>query len=232
MRDRKTGQSEEVAVATCVFADTEGPVLVDLWREVATSNVSMFVDFISELDESSPHPPLIELKYFGIRPESRKPLIGMRKIVTSERTVFTRLLEGTRSTVTQMGELPPSESLFTRDLTVLMQEPPFVVSIAGIIGLCVEERETANGRLRRGFQLHDSNGKYVLCEALGRHASNSCIEDGHEVVLYFAQAMAQSSSNTQSVLWLYDESHMVILSHDNRVPSGRSVIEFRSSSRW
>ena len=233
MRDRKTGESEQVAVATCVLADREGPVLVDLWRDVATSTVALFNVFSEESDASFLLPPLVEFKYFGVKAENRKAVNPMRKVVTSERTAITRLRAGTRPTVTEMLLKPPLETLFIRDLTRLQQEPPYVVSVAGIIGSCVEEQTTATGRPRRGFQLHDQSGRYVLCAALGRHSSNSCIQNGNEVVLYFAQALAPTSPNNASgQLWLYDESHMVVLQEKRSIPTARTVIELRAPSRW
>ena len=104
------------------------------------------------------------------------------------------------------------------------------MSVAGVIGSCVEERTTQNGRSLRGFQLHDQSGRYVLCAALGRHASNPSLKDGNEVVLYFAQASPPTSANVPGQLWLYDEGHMVVLQEKRSFPPARNIIELRSAS--
>ena len=84
----------------------------------------------------------------------------------------------------------------------------------------------------RNFQLHDRSGKFVPCSALGRHASNPCIKDGNEVVLYFAQASIPSSPNALGQLWMYDESHMVVLQENRKLPPQRSRIEVRPAWGW
>ena len=228
LKDRRTGQPEQVAVATCVLADREGPVLVDFWRDLAQSTLSLFSSWSDETATSSSNPLLIEVKHFVCRPENRKSLTPMRKLVTNERTVITQLGAGTQTTVTEMQEVPPLEALFTRDMNKLQDAAPFVVSVAGIIGLCEEERATQSGRNMRNFHLHDRSGRFVPCSALGRHASNPCIQDGNEVVLYFAQASNPSSPNSLSSLWMYDESHMVVLHENRKPPPQRSRIEFRA----
>ena len=142
------------------------------------------------------------------------------------------LAAGTRATVTEMQWVPPSEALFTRDMNKLHDAAPFVVSVAGTIGVCEEERATQTGRNMRNFQLYDRWGRFVTCCVLGRHASNPCIKDGNEVVLYFAQASIPSSPNALGQLWMYDESHMVVLQENRKLPPQRSRIEFRPAWGW
>jgi hypothetical protein len=231
VRDKKSGELELVPVATCVLADREGPVLVDLWRSVATSTLSLFQRWSEDSASSSSGPVLIEVKYFQTRPESRKTLVPTRKIATSERTEIIRLRAGTQRTVTDMSMSTPMEALYTRDLTRLQQITPFVVNVAGIVGSCEEERMSQSGRSMRNFELYDPTGKYVACRVLGRHASNQNIEDGNEVILYFAQATTPTSANMPGVLWLYDESHIVLLRKNCRVPASRGAIELRPLTR-
>ena len=231
VRDKKSGELELVPVATCVLADREGPVLVDLWRSVATSTLSLFQRWSEEAASSSSGPVLIEVKYFQTKPESRKTLVPTRKIATSERTEIIRLRAGTQRTVTDMSMSTPMEALYTRDLTRLQQTTPFVVNVAGIVGSCEEERMSQSGRSMRNFELYDPTGKYVACRVLGRHASNQNIEDGNEVILYFAQATTPTSANMPGVLWLYDESHIVLIRKNCRVPASRGAIELRPLTR-
>ena len=218
-------------VATCVLADREGPVLVDLWRSVATSTLALFQRLLEEAASSSSGPVLIEVKYFQTKPESRKTLVPTRKIATSERTEIIRLRAGTQRTVTDMSMSTPMEALYTRDLTRLQQITPFVVNVAGIVGSCEEERMSQSGRSMRNFQLCDPAGKYVECMVLGRRANNPNLEDGNEVILYFAQATTPTSANMPGVLWLYDESHIVLLRKNCKVPASRGAIELRPIGR-
>jgi len=231
VRDKKSGEFELVPVATCVLADREGPVLVDLWRSVATSTLSLFQRLSEEAASSSSGPVLIEVKYFQTKPESRKTLVPTRKIATSGRTQIRQLSTGTQRTVTELFLTNPVEALYTRDLNRLQQTTPFVVNVAGVVGSCEEERMSQSGRSMRNFQLSDPTGKYVECMVLGRHANNPNLEDGNEVILYFAQATTPTSTNLPGVLWLYDESHMVLLRRNCKVPASRGVIELRPIGR-
>lgn len=230
VKDRRSGAMELVPVATCVLADREGPVLVDLWRSVATSTLPLFQRWSEEAASHSTSPALIELKYFQAKGESRKTVTPMRKIVTSERTEIKQLRAGTRPTVTDLFMFTPVEALYTRELARLQQTPPYVVNVAGIVGSCEEERMSQSGRAMRNFQLHDHTGKYVACMVLGRHASNQSLEDGNEVILYFAQATAPTSANLPGALWLYEESHIVCLRKKCKIPAPRGAIELRAPS--
>ena len=230
-KDRRTQASEQVAVVTCVVADREGPVLVDFWRESALTAIASFDKWMAGVDSSKAHDPLmIELKYFWIRAEGRKTLVPMRKVVSSERTEIRILAVGTQESVTRMMEMPPAEMLFTRDLSKLECDPPFVVSVVGVIRSCGEESMSRAGRAMKFFELHDYAGNCVQCTAVGRHAENTCIEDGNEVVLYFAQGTASSAVNPCGQLWLYDESHILLLRRECIVPPTRCNLEFKTRS--
>ena len=62
----------------------------------------------------------------------------------------------------------------------------------------------------RWFALHDATGRYVTCTAFGRHAGNTAIEDGNDIIVYFASGVA-GRTNKPGALWLYDEAHVVAL---------------------
>ena len=62
-KDRKTQAPETVQVATCVVADREGPMLLDLWRESASHTLRQFEAWEAEGQTM----PLIAIKYFYIR---------------------------------------------------------------------------------------------------------------------------------------------------------------------
>ena len=221
-----------MAVTTCILADRDGPVLVDFWREMATSTIDCF-NMWSETNDGNGNqePVLVDLKYFSIKPENRKCLLPLRKVVTSERTMVSSVEKGTQESVTCMEGKPPIETLFTRDLSTLEQEPPFLVCVAGVVGACEAPTVTRSGKALRAFDLHDMNGKCVQCTALGRHADNACIESGNEVILYFAQGQASTTSYQPGQLSIYDDSHIVLLRSGRVVPEARGYIEFHTKVR-
>ena len=209
VKDRRTQAIEQVAVVTCLMADREGPVLVDFWRELALTAIASFNNWMEGVDGNNIQDP----------------------VVSSERTVISMLPAGTQESVSRMADMPPAEILFTRDLSTLEQEPPFVVSVVGVIGSCGEDSMSRAGRAMKFFEIHDYSGKCVQCTALGRHAENACIEDGNEVVLYFAQGTASSASNSCGQLWLYDESHILLLRRNCIVPPTRFHLDFKTRSQ-
>ena len=83
-----------------------------------------------------------------------------------------------------------------------------------------------NGTCMRSFRLHDHAGKWVLCTAFGRHAENESIQYGNEVIMFFANAQA-GLNNGPGQLWLYDESHIVLLRTECQVPSARLQMEMK-----
>ena len=60
------------------------------------------------------------------------------------------------------------------------------------------------------FKLHDPAGRYVSCIAFGRHAANPNLQNGNEVVLFYATAQSGLNNNPGNV-WMYDESHVLLL---------------------
>ena len=221
--DRRSNETSSVAVATCVVADRDGPVLLDLWRDCATSTLASFRDWAAD----TAGPLLIELKFFFVGHEKRKALTPMLKLRTSDRTEINRLAVGTRVSVTQMFLRPPSELLFTRDLTRLQQPPPYFVSISGVVGSPQDESMSQSGRPMRSFRIHDQTGKYVGCTALGRHVDNANIGEGREIVIYYANVSNPASANQPAQIWVYDECHIVLLSLNRSFPPPRAAIQPR-----
>ena len=164
-------------------------------------------------------------------PENRKCFPPLRKLIASERTIVSSVEKGTQKSVTCMEGKPPIETLFTRDLSTLEQEPPFLVCVAGVIGTCETPTVTRSGKPLRAFDLHDLKNKCAQCAAIGRHADNACIESGNEVILYFAQGQASTTSYQPGQLSIYDDSHIVLLRPGRVVPEARGYIEFHTKVR-
>ena len=77
------------------------------------------------------------------------------------------------------------------------------------------------------FRLLDNSGRYVLCKAFGRHAGNTLIANGAQVILYFAMAKI-GLSNQPGSLWLFDEAHAVELAHGRSIPVAKHQMELRA----
>ena len=75
------------------------------------------------------------------------------------------------------------------------------------------------------FRLHDAAGNFVQCRAHDRHARNPCIVDRNEIVVY--GAIANSPQNNQTgLLWLFNESHVVVLKRSCPMPKALRFIDF------
>ena len=85
---------------------------------------------------------------------------------------------------------------------------------------------TQNGELTQAFQLVDATGNYVSCLGHARHADSENIEDGSEIIVYFASAQPGLSGNPGSS-WLYSEAHVVFLRKNAFLPQARFHMELR-----
>ena len=119
-----------------------------------------------------------------------------------------------RSSPTQSSLLDASihasPQLFARDLTKLSVVPPFIINIVGIVADVKGITETESGIARREFKLQNAAGKYVVCIAFGRHADNELLAPFNEVIVYFASGKTDLRQRS-GILWLYDESHIVLV---------------------
>ena len=57
--------------------------------------------------------------------------------------------------------------------------------------------------------MQDAAGRYVTCCLHGRHSTNESLQDRSLVVVFFAVATESLGSNP-AMLWLYDNSHLII----------------------
>ena len=221
--ERRTKLKEPVAVATCIVADREGPLLLDLWRNAAPEMIATFQEWTQDTEQ----PPLVEIKYFVIQEERRPTVTPVIKIVNSERTEIRKLLTASQPSVKNMMFPKPIATLYTRDFSDLERNPPFLVSLCGVI-IGKEAKSTSqNGVLMVSFKLVDANGKYVTCTALGRHADNSLVTNGSEVVVYYANAnVGTNNKGVGAQVWLYDDSHIAKLKQHKLMPVARVCVRF------
>ena len=78
----------------------------------------------------------------------------------------------------------------------------------------------------QAVQLVDATGNYVACLGHARHADSENIEDGNDVIVYFASAQPGLSNNPGS-LWIDNDAHVVFLRKNTFTPQPRFHMELR-----
>ena len=78
----------------------------------------------------------------------------------------------------------------------------------------------------QAFRLQDAQGRDVRCMALGRHAGNPAFVLGNMIVLYFVVGQ-EGLSNGPGQLWVYDESHVMVLETGHAVVANRTEVSLR-----
>jgi hypothetical protein len=221
--NRLTGQAEAVAVVTVLLADRTGPILFEAWRENAESMCRNFLNW--QENDTRNSPLYVSIERFEIREDARAHQTPTRKLHSTEHLSITRTTnpfqESLRSTLVQ-----PHPGLYTKDFIRLAARPPFLINISGIVSHVKQESISSSNNAMKDFRLQDNTGRYVNCKAYGRRASNICIADNSEVVLYFAMARAGLNSSA-GCLWLFDTAHILELAKSCNVPVGRQLIEPR-----
>ncbi len=117
-------------------------------------------------------------------------------------------------------------SVFVSDFACLDVKPSFGANISGIVSSVGAVTESQEGVPMRLFRLHDHGGRYVACQAFGRHAENEAISDGNEVICFFVMARAGLASG-DGQLWLFDDCHVVCVRVECVVPPGRTLLSLR-----
>ena len=221
-RNKMNGQTEKTSVLNIVVADHTGPLHVDLWGSVGEK----FLQNVAAAAEQSDEPLPLEISYFFVRRDSRvKWLTPIVRARTSARTTIEQIDRPTQSSVEE-DTTTMSSSLYVRDFSCLTQPPPFKISVAGVVQNAGRVTHSQTGKPMRWFALHDATGRYVTCTAFGRPAGNTAIEDGNDIIVYFASGVA-GRANKPGALWLYDEAHVVALKAQRIHPRTRVHMELR-----
>jgi hypothetical protein len=221
--DRKTQEKKEVPVMTCVLGDRDGPLLVELWRDIATDHLPQFNEWSKDITGC----PLVEMRYFTVGVEHRRTAHRIRKARSTDRTRITLVKEGAQPCVSDFASAVPSPLLYTSDFTLLSAQPPFLISLCGTVSMVGQEVVSQNSqRPMKSFRLNDQSGRWVQCAILGRHVDNECLCENAKVVVYFAMATAPVSAHSDSQLWLYDDAHVTLLQKDVPVGPARSQVSF------
>ena len=205
-QNRMKGQAQTSSVLNILVADHTGPLYVDLWGSVGNK----FLQDVATAAEQSEEPLPLEISYFFIRKDTQgKWLTPIVRAKSSTRTRIERRDRATQTSV-EKDTTRMSSFLYVRDFSCLTKPPPFKISIAGVVQNTSRVKQSQTGKPMRWFTLHDATGRYVTCTAFGRHAGNTAIEDGNDIIVYFASGVA-GRTNKPGALWLYDEAHVVAL---------------------
>jgi hypothetical protein len=120
-----------------------------------------------------------------------------------------------------------AKNLYVSDFSVIDVSPPFVTSIAGIVASVEPEAESASGVPMKAFKLCDQRGRQLSCLTFGRQTDNPQLVIGHQIAIFFGTAQADRNGG-RGTLWLYDDSHIVVLRVACPVPRLTTTIELRS----
>ena len=206
-------EAEKIAVLSVLLADGTGPIVFDAWRNLAVNALNSLVEW--EKDEDDAAPICVEIRGFVVREESRHHVSPIRKISSNDQTTIQRLESPSHPNMQESCRM--DAFIYTGDFATLLAKTPFVVNVTGIVTDVGGETISQNGNSMRSFRLQDSTSKSVHCMAFDRHADNPALKEGNMIVLYFATGLP-GMRNNPGALWMYNESHIVLVRSGCRVP--------------
>ena len=216
--DRKTKSQIQVPVVSVMLADASGPILFELWRDAADS---AFRDLTSWASSSNDALMWVEVRHAWCRAIPGRVIPALRKLVGNDRTTMVRC---EAPSIACRGA--PASELYSVDFEQLNGAMPFTICLRGVVTSVQGEVLSQSGNPMKHFKLHDQTGRFVHCVALGRQVDNEFIAECNEVVLYFAKALP-GVAGAQGQLWMYDESHIVLVGRRFGVPPARLCMELR-----
>ena len=202
--DKKTQLHERVPVLSCLFADRTGAIQADLWRTSAQTQLPLFTQW----SDASDDPIMLEISGFGVKSERRRSLRPTRQLIVNDQTVFTRLQVGSPTSCLS-ADVPLSQHLLVNDYREITGSTPFFANLSGFLTNLSPVTLSRQDVPMRTFRMQDAAGRYVTCCLHGRHSINESLQDRSLVVVFFAVATESLGSNP-AMLWLYDNSHLII----------------------
>ena len=216
--DRKTKAQSQVPVVSVMLADASGPILLELWRDAADSALRELADWASGSNDAL---VWVEVRYAWCRAIPGRVIPALRKLVANDRTTMVRC-----EPPASAPRGAPSSDLYSVDFEQLNGATPFTICLRGIVTSVQDEVLSQSGNPMKHFKLHDQTGRFVHCVAFGRQVDNEFIVECNEVVLYFAKAMP-GLAVAHGQLWMYDESHIVLVGPRFGVSPARLCMELR-----
>ena len=222
MSNRKTKTSEDVAVLSVLLGDNAGPMILELWRSTA-DNFLRTIGSVTNDDDK-----LVGVRVSGcaVRLERNPCFPQMKKLVSMEQTTI-EILQPGQGTDLVNSTRDLNGVLYTRGLQPLAKVLPWRASVVGLIASIADSTQASNGVPMQSFTLQDNSGLYVSCIAYGRHVGNPLLACKNEVILFFARGVPGLGGNSPGQLWMYDDSHIVLLRNHFSLPAARTQIEMR-----
>ena len=183
-----------------------------------------------ELDPDPNVPMLLKFDGLALRSmatKDRKCVPNLNKVSSLDRTVITIADSQTWTSIRGQGAGSIAKHLYVFDFQTIDLTPPFSASVAGIVASVEQGTESAGGVPMKAFTLSDQRGRQLACLAFGRHSDNPQLVNGHEVAIFFGTAQADRNGG-RGTLWLFDDSHIVVLRVACKVPQLTALIELRS----
>ena len=90
---------------------------------------------------------------------------------------------------------------------------PYRATFRGMVANTMSLDYNQNGAPKRKFSLVDPNGAWLPCLALYQNATNKCLVDGNEVVLYFGTGRGVLGGNAPSVYFMKDACIILVTKH-------------------
>ena len=220
VQDKKTQLHERVPVLNCLFADRTGAIQADLWRTSAQTQLPLFFQW----SEASDDPIMLEISGFGVKSERRRSLRPTRQLIVNDQTVFTRIQVGSPTSFLS-PDVPLSQHLIVNDYRDITGATPFFANLSGFVTNLSPVTYSRQDVPMRTCRMQDAAGRFVTCCLHGRHSINESLEDRSLVVVFFAVATEGLGSNP-AMLWLYDNSHLIIQRLGCIVPPSTQAVPF------
>jgi hypothetical protein len=224
VKDRKSGVVEKVPVLTCVFGDCTAVIQGDLWRDRAETYLTRFQEWCGVAEE----PVLLELSHFGVKKENRRSLVATRQLAFNNKSVLSRIAVPSSSCFLGLG-VQLSDELIITDFSRISGPLPCFLNLSGYVTQVSGISQSRQDVSMLNFRLQDRSGKYLSCCAHGRHSANDAIQEKAHIVLFLASA-ASSGAGYPPVVWVYDNSHIVLRRRNCILPPQTESVTIVTSS--
>ena len=199
------------------LADRTGCMFLELWRDAAL-RIRDVVRAWQEQDEVA----LVRVSGFTVSFNNRKAFPKACRIGGDDDLIVEQIATS-KSPFLVDPSVNLDSSLLIERFTVMTTRPPFEIHLSAIVSAVGDIRLTAQGREIRSFRLHDLEGYYVDCEALGNHARNPYLLVQNKIVIFGAIAQPYFDWKT---LWINNFSHIMLITYGCSVPVGLNRIVF------
>ena len=218
----KVSNSSETYVMNVTLADRSGPVILNLWDAAADA----FLRQIQNKNEEQ-NKLILRVEHLRIADIPSNDYNG--NILTTMKALHSvtespALLGTTLSLVeipsspfmtSHVYSAPTAHACISQYFSVKSQlVPPFRATLRGVLQDVQVGEVTQTGQAKCTFALVDEMGSWLQCCAIGRNASGKNLENGNEVVLYYASGRKGTGIN-DGMVWLFKESMIIKVGRKN-----------------